>query len=134
MIATRFETLRPYGLLALRVVIGSFFVFHGLSKIGIINTGGLGRAITFFAEFQMPAPDITAPILAAVETLGGLALVFGVMSRTVALVLAAIVTAEIMLVKLSQSVNPLSYSFELALLVALLVVAYFGPGAWAVEE
>ena len=134
MASDRAKRYRQYAVLALRVLIGSFFVFHGLSKIGFINAGGLGRAVTFFAELHMPAPSVTAPILAAVETLGGLALVFGVLARTIALVLAAIVTAEIMLVKLPQSIDPLSYSFELSLLAALLVLAYLGPGAWAIEE
>jgi putative oxidoreductase len=134
MASDRAKRYRQYAVLALRVLIGSFFVFHGLSKIGFINAGGLGRSVTFFAELHMPAPSITAPILAAIESLGGLALVFGVLARTIALVLAAIVTAEIMLVKLPQSIDPLSYSFELSLLAALLVLAYLGPGAWAIEE
>ena len=133
-ISARAKSYRHYAVLALRGVIGAFFVFHGLSKIGVINAGGLGSSVRFFAELHMPAPSITAPILAVVETLGGLALVFGVIARTVALVLAAIVTAEIMLVKLAESINPQSYLFELGLLAALLVLAYFGPGAWAIEE
>ncbi len=134
MISARAKNYRRYVVLALRVAVGAFFVFHGLSKIGVINAGGLGRSVAFFAELHMPAPSITAPILAVVETLGGLALVFGVIARTVALMLAAIVTAEIMLVKLPQSINPQSYLFELSLLAGLLVLAYFGPGAWAVED
>ena len=134
VLSDRAKTYRLYAVLALRVVIGSFFVFHGLSKIGFINAGGLGSSVAFFAERHMPAPSITAPILAVVETLSGLALVFGLLARTVALVLAAIVTAEIMLVKLQESVNPQSYLFELSLLAALLLLAYFGPGALAIEE
>ncbi|MEO6458420.1 MAG: DoxX family protein [Chloroflexia bacterium] len=134
MFSDRTRNYGQYALLALRIAVGVFFVFHGLSKIGIINTGGFGRAVGFFAELQMPAPGITAPLLAVVETLGGLALIFGVLARVVAILLTLIVAAEIMLVKLPQSINPISYSFELSLFAALLVLAYFGPGALALDE
>lgn len=134
MTSDRTKKYGQYVLLALRIAIGLFFVFHGLSKIGVINAGGFGRAVGFFAELQMPAPGITAPLLAVVETLGGLALIFGVLTKIVAIFLTVIVTAEIMLVKLPQSIDPLSYSFELSLFAALLTLAFFGPGALALDE
>jgi putative oxidoreductase len=134
MISARTKNYGQYALLALRVVVGVFFVFHGLNKIGVINAGGFGRAVGFFAELQMPAPGITAPLLAVVETLGGLALIFGVLARVVAILLTLIVAAEIMLVKLPESVNPVSFLFELTLFAALLVLAFFGPGALALDE
>ena len=134
MSSNRTKNYAQYGLLALRVAVGLFFVFHGLSKIGVINAGGFGRAVGFLAELHMPAPGITAPLLAVVETLGGLALIFGVLSRVVAILLTVIVAAEIMLAKLPQSINPFSYIFELGLFAALLVLAYFGPGILALDE
>ena len=134
MISARTRNYSQYALLGLRIAVGLFFVFHGLSKIGVINAGGFGRAVGFLAELNMPAPGITAPLLAVVETLGGLALIFGVLTRVVAILLTVIVAAEIMLVKLSESINPMSYIFELGLFAALLILAYFGPGTLALDE
>jgi putative oxidoreductase len=118
-------------------MLGLFFVFHGLSKFGIIDGGDFGRATSFFAELQMPIPEIAAPILAVIETLGGLALAFGVMTRTFAILLASIVTVEIIIVKLPETLNPLGqggYLFELTLLIALITLAFTGPGALALDE
>jgi putative oxidoreductase len=128
---------RQYAGLVLRVVIGIFFVLHGLDKFGIFGEGGFGDATRFFAQLKMPAPHITAPILAIVETLSGLALIFGVLARLAAIALAAVVTVEIIVVKLPQSINPFAsngYLFELTLFLALIALALLGPGAYALDE
>ena len=128
---------RRYALLLLRLVVGVIFVLHGLSKFGLIGGEGFGGAISVIAEVDLPAPHITAPILAVVETLGGLALIVGLFTRPVAAVLAVVVAAEIALIKLPQSLNPFAqggYLFELTLLAGLVALAWLGAGALSLEE
>jgi putative oxidoreductase len=129
--------LRQYALLLLRITVGFIFVFHGLSKLEVIGEGGFGRAVGTFSEVNLPAPEITAPILTTVETLGGLALIFGVMAQGMAILLAVVVSLEILLVKLPQTLNPVGqggYIFELALLAGLVALGLLGLGALALDE
>jgi putative oxidoreductase len=137
LISARRQNYRQYAILVLRVVVGVFFVIHGLEKIGILGEGGFGDAVGFFAQNDMPAPHITAPILAFVEAAGGLALIFGIGSRAFAILLAAIVAGEILVVKLPGSLNPFGepgYLFELTLLISLVALSFVGPGAHALGD
>lgn len=134
---TRALEYRQYAVLVLRVVLGLFFLLHGLSKFGTFDEGGFADATGFFADLDMPAPHITAPVIAIIETLFGLGLIFGVITRVSAIVLAALVTTEIIILRLPHSINPFAgegYVLELALFVSLVAVAFFGPGALALDE
>ena len=94
MVWGRLYSYRQHAVLILRVVIGVIFVLHGLSKFGIIDGGGFGGAVGVFRQADLPAPYITAPILAVIETAGGLALIFGLLARAFAALLAIVVTIE----------------------------------------
>jgi len=68
------------GLLLIRVGTGLVFFMHGIMKlqsIGMINT--------FFTHLGLPAP--IAMLIALLETVGGLALIFGVFTRVFAVLL-----------------------------------------------
>ena len=137
MVCARLYRYRQHAMLILRVVIGVIFVLHGLGKFGIIDGGGFGGAMGVFRQADLPAPYITAPILAVIEIAGGLALIFGLLARAFAALLAVVVTIEIALIKLPQSLNPIGqegYLFELTLLAGLIALAILGPGARALEE
>lgn len=72
-----------WGLLALRVVVGLFFVLHGVMKF--MNLGGTSG---FFGSLGIP--PWFAYIVAAVEVLGGLALIVGLWTRWAGYLLALI--------------------------------------------
>jgi putative oxidoreductase len=128
--------LRRYLPVALRLALGLFFIYHGLSKLSLFSGTPLQESTGFFAEKDIPFPTITAPLLAILEAFGGLALLAGIATRVFALLLAAVVTGEIIVVKLSNYFSPRGEFFfmELLLLGGLLVLAWLGPGAYALDE
>jgi putative oxidoreductase len=73
----------PYGALLLRVSMGVLFILHGLYlKAMVFGMAGAGK---YFASLGLP--DWFAWLVVAYETLGGLALIFGVYARWVAVFL-----------------------------------------------
>ncbi len=124
-------------LLALRLIVGLFFIAHSMDKFGLIGDGSIHEMAVFFARMDMPVPYAAAPLLAVLEAFGGLALILGVATRAFALLLALVVAGELLVVKLPESINLLGqggFWMELVLLAGLVVIAVFGPGAFAVEE
>ncbi|MBR9699901.1 DoxX family protein [Candidatus Woesearchaeota archaeon] len=119
----------------MRVIVGYMFFLHGLQKFGMLG----GPGIDGFAGF-MAGGDPTglfiffAYIVAIVETVGGLFIALGVMTR-----LAAGLGAITMLVAflwMHLSWNPLASGGEAALLylVIFLVLKTKGPGKWALMK
>jgi len=78
------DSLRaPYGALLLRVSMGVLFILHGLYlKAMVFGMAGAGK---YFASLGLP--DWFAWVVMIYETLGGLALIFGVYTRWVAVFL-----------------------------------------------
>src|SRR5258708_1681041 len=73
----------PYGALLLRVSMGVLFILHGLYlKAMVFGMAGAGK---YFASLGLP--DWFAWVVVAYETLGGLALIFAVYARWVAVFL-----------------------------------------------
>src|SRR5215475_11468550 len=74
------DVLRSWGLTLLRVAVGVIFVAHGGQKffMGFSNVAG------FLGGIGIPYPTGAAILLTAVEFLGGLALIGGVLTRYVA--------------------------------------------------
>ena len=75
----------PYGALLLRVSIGILFILHGVYLKAFVF--GMANVATFFAP--MGLPDWFAWVVMLYETIGGLALIFGIYTRWVALFLGA---------------------------------------------
>jgi putative oxidoreductase len=137
LLLTQTNNYRQVAVLALRVALGVIFMLHGFSKFGLFGGASFQDTVDFFAAMGMPFPSITAPVLAIVEAFGGLALIFGVATRVVALMLGIVVIAEILIIKLPQSINPLGssgYLFELSLLIGLAALSLLGPGAFALDD
>jgi putative oxidoreductase len=73
----------PYGVLLLRVSMGVLFILHGLYlKFMVVGMTGISA---YFAKLGLP--EWFAWVVMIYETLGGLALIFGVYVRWVALLL-----------------------------------------------
>jgi putative oxidoreductase len=73
----------PYGALLLRVSVGILFILHGVYLKAFVF--GMANAGKFFV--MMGLPDWFAWLVMLYETLGGLALIFGIYARWVALFL-----------------------------------------------
>src|SRR5260370_22575010 len=81
---TNGSDLRCWGITLLRVVVGVVFLMHGGQKffMGFHNVAG------FLASLRIPAPEAAAIALTLLEFFGGMALVLGLFTRVVAMLLA----------------------------------------------
>ena len=105
----------------LRAVIGVIFIVHGSGKFGPGFVGFLTGPLGLPAELQIP--------IAIAETLGGILLVVGVLSRISASILSIIMLGAIFHVKRAANFSGEgAYEYDLLLLAASLVIIVVGPG------
>ncbi len=126
-------TNRAWGLTVLRVVVGIVFAVHGGQKVFFMGMNGVAG---FLGSLGIPAPAVAAVVLMAVEFLGGIALILGVVTRWAALLLAIDMLVAILLVHLKRGffAHTGGYEFALTLLAACVALALAGPGAAAVDD
>ncbi|HET9982731.1 MAG TPA: DoxX family protein [Longimicrobiales bacterium] len=118
-------------LLLLRVVIGGIFVAHGAQKLFEF---GLGGTAAFFTKVGAPMPEVTSVLVTALESLGGLALILGALTRLVAPLLAIDMVGAILLVHMKYGFfGGMGVEFPLVLLASLLALTLAGAGAYSLD-
>ena len=114
---------RPdFGLLIIRIALGAIFTHHGWAKLGnVTGTEGFMSAIGL--------PGFMAYAIIIVEVLGGLMLIFGVLTRV-----AAVATGIAMVVAVVLATLPhkgfLGSEFEVLLAVVSFGIAFIGAGKY----
>lgn len=107
-----------------RVIVGLLFVMHGYGKIT-----DLSGTTTKFEAMGIFLPSITGPLVAFVEFFGGIALILGAYTATVAAALAFIMLGAILFVHLKEG-----WQMPLIYLAALFPLMTMGGGKWALKE
>ena len=123
MLEKIFGPYRDYSFLVLRLFVGAVFVAHGSLKL----FGGLSGFAGFLQQAGVPAPEIMAPLVAAVEFLGGVAIILGLGARTASLLLTAVMVVAMVTVTLRAGFSG-GYDINLALIGGLLALVLAGPG------
>lgn len=138
---TFFEKNQKMVPVILRIIVGVIFLLHGLGKFGIIGDGNIQGVVGMFGQLGMPLPGITAPFVALVEMLGGLALILGFGTRIASLLLSVVMLVAIVAVKLPMAPNPIApagpmpgYELDLALLAGLIALLFYGAGSGALDN
>lgn len=120
----------PYAAFLLRLSLGLMFLAHAGVKLFIFTPAGTAG---FFGKLGLP-PSLAYLVIAA-EILGGLALIAGVWTRAVALLLAPVLLGAIATVHGAngwQFTNTGGgWEYPAFWAVGLLVLAGIGDGAWA---
>jgi putative oxidoreductase len=124
----------PYGALLLRVSMGILFILHGVYlKAFVFGMTGTGK---FFAS--MGLPDWFAWVVLLYETIGGLALIFGIYARWVALFLGVHL---LVVVYVAHAGNGWlftnkggGYEFPLFWAIACFALTLLGDGAYSLKS
>lgn len=125
--------LTTAGLTILRVIAGFIFAAHGWQKYTEYTLAGTQGA---FAQMGVPMADITAPVVATLELVGGIALIIGLLSRPVAALLALTMLGALVLVHASAGVFVANNGYELVLILAAAAaaIALAGPGRLSLDQ
>jgi putative oxidoreductase len=122
----------PYGALVLRLTLGALFLAHCAAKLFVFTPAGTAG---FFASLGLP--PALAYIVIAAEGLGGIALILGLWTRIVAILLTPILIGAIFTVHGAAgfffSNANVGWEFPAFWAVALVVQALIGNGAFAVS-
>jgi putative oxidoreductase len=116
----------------LRVVLGISFVIHGLTKF----QGGIENIVGWFDSIGLPGG--LAYVVAVIELVGGLALVFGLGSRVVSILLSLVMIGAMLKVKLAVGFlgndQMAGYELDLAFLAMAVVIAINGSKLFALDQ
>lgn len=128
------KILQPFLLLALRLLFGWQFFQHGIDKITNITP-----VIELFTNNGIANPALMAHLVSWVETIGGILLFLGLLTRAVAIPLAAVMLGALSTVHLKASEGLLSdpstflSQAPVPYLIAALVLLAFGPGLFSLD-
>lgn len=116
--------------LAGRVLISAIFVLSGLSKLG-----APAMMVGYIGSVGLPFPQLALVLAIAIEIGGGIALIAGYRTRTVALLLAAfsVITALAFHNNLGDQNQFIHFFKNLAMAGGLLQVAAFGAGRFSLD-
>jgi len=115
--------------LPLRIVLGGWFVVLGLQKLaGYFGGPGLAKTAELMVSGGLTPGTFWAWVVGLLELLGGAAVVLGLLTRWVALVLA--LESLVAIVAAGQVTN---VEFRLAALAAFVALALLGPQRCALD-
>ena len=113
--------------MGMRAAIGVIFIVHGIGKF---NEGFLG----FLTEYLGLPPEMQIPIALA-ETIPGILILIGVLTRISASLLSIVMLGAIFYVKQAGSLDGEGgFEFDLILLASCLVVIVAGPGRVSISH
>jgi putative oxidoreductase len=123
------------GLLLLRVMVGLAMAAHGSQKLfGWFGGGGLHGTAHFFTMSGYPAGPAMAVVAGLTEVLGGLALVFGLLTPLAAAAIVGDMLNAVAVKWTGGFFAPSGMEYELLLTVAAASIAFTGPGRYAVDR
>ena len=117
--------LMKFGPLPIRILAGLTLLLHGLPKITDIS-----GVQSFFPNLGLP-PELAIPVT-LLEVIGGLALLFGILTRIASGLIIIEMIGAVVVAKLSKGFVG---GYELELLIVAICISLFisGPGRISIE-
>ena len=124
------KKLEDTGLLVARILMTILFIVAGYGKMGDAYAG------TQQYMQSMGVPGFLLPLTILLEFGGGLAILFGFLTRTVALFTAGftILTALLFHTNFADGVNQLMFMKNLTIAGGFIVLAVAGPGGFSIDR
>ncbi|MFE4835882.1 DoxX family protein [Arthrobacter sp. NPDC056691] len=116
----------------LRLALGAIFFTHGWQKIFDYTIAGTQTA---FTQMGVPAAQLIAPAIGFLELAGGAAIIFGILVRPIAILLAADMLGALFLVHAPAGIFADKGGYELVLVLAAgaAALAIAGAGRLSVD-
>lgn len=120
-------------LLAARVSVGIILIAHGWQKFNEWTIDGTSAS---FESMGVPAPSVTAPVVAGLELIGGVMLILGLLTPIVAALNAISMMSALVLVHAAAGVfvDAGGYELVLALFASLVILAGLGAGRLSIDR
>ena len=115
-----------FGPLPLRIIVGIGFMIHGIPKL--IDIPGTQNSF-----ISMGLPPELAIVVGLLESIGGLVILLGILTRIAAGLLAFEMIDAILLVKLTKGFTG-GYEVELLYLAIMISLILTGPGILSLEK
>ena len=129
------STSDSWGLLGLRLVTGVIFIAHGLPKFGFMGGGGLEGTAAWLGGMGVPLPMLNAVLVASSETVGGVMLIVGFMTRFAAATQVIAMLVAIFMVHWSNGFTANGgYQWALLMAAAAFALMMDGAGRYSVDR
>ena len=115
------NALTPYAAFFMRLAVGGVFLVHGIAKF----EHGIGATAHMLSGLGFPFATIFAVVLIAIETIGALCVLLGILTRAWAAVMAVEMAVAILAVKLRMGGN---FELEALLLAGAVTLVALGDG------
>ncbi len=120
------NVLHDIAFMGLRTAIGVIFIVHGTGKF---NPGFVGYLTNIGVPVELQIP------IALAETIGGILLIIGVLSRISSSILSIIILGAIFHVKgASNLTGEGGYAIDLLILAGVLLIIAAGPGRISISH
>lgn len=131
MILGSLDRYRDYGPLGLRIALGLVMMGHGAQKLfGAFGGGGLSGTAGFFDQIGIAPGIFWATVVAVVETVGGLLVFIGLVTRAAAALIAITMFVAMVWVHLPNGFFLANRGIEFTLVLFSMAAALtvMGPG------
>jgi len=121
--------LSNFAIFILRATLGVIFLVHGLQKLfGVFGGSGIEGFTQMLAGLNFAPANFWAWLVAIIEALGGLFLIFGILPRLSSALIAVIMVVAIAKIHAANGLFAMKGGFEYQLLIVAVCLLFVFTG------